>query len=128
MKANNILDLIGNTPSVRVNRVLGDKHEVWMKLEKCNPGGSIKDRIGLAMIEDAEKSGALKKGSVIIECTSGNTGIGLAMVAAVKGYKIIIVMPEHMSEERKQILKIYGAELVCTPKVKIIFNYLVLRH
>jgi cysteine synthase A len=122
MRANNILELVGNTPHVRVNRVLGDKHEVWMKLEKYNPGGSIKDRIGLAMIEDAEKSGALKKDSVIIECTSGNTGIGLAMVAAVKGYRIIVVMPEHMSEERKQILKIYGAELVLTPKVKLIIN------
>ena len=101
MKANNILECIGNTPHVRLNKMFGDKHEVWMKLERSNPGGSIKDRIALSMIEDAEKSGLLNKDTVIVECTSGNTGIGLAMVAAVKGYKLIIIMPEHMSEERK---------------------------
>ncbi len=104
MKGNNILEIIGNTPHVRINRLFGDEHEVWVKLEKQNPGGSIKDRIALSMIEDAEKSGKLKKGGVILESTSGNTGIGLAMVAAVKGYRIIITMPEHMSIERRRLM------------------------
>src|SRR5246500_95576 len=97
MKANNILETIGNTPHVRINRLFGKDHEVWIKLERSNPGGSIKDRIGLAMIEDAERKGLLKKDSIIIEPTSGNTGIGLALATAVKGYKLILVMPESMS-------------------------------
>ncbi|WP_298411976.1 pyridoxal-phosphate dependent enzyme, partial [Hydrotalea sp.] len=97
MKADNILATIGNTPHVQLNKIFETPHKVWMKLERANPGGSIKDRIALAMIEDAEKKGILKKGSIIVEPTSGNTGIGLAMVAAVKGYKIILVMPESMS-------------------------------
>ncbi len=94
MKANNILETIGNTPHVRLNKLFGDDYDVWMKMEKNNPGGSIKDRIALAMIEDAEQKGLLKKGGAIIEPTSGNTGIGLAMVAAVKGYKLTVVMPD----------------------------------
>ncbi len=118
MKANNILETIGNTPHVRVNRLYPQGYEVWVKLERANPGGSIKDRIGLAMIEDAEKRGVLKAGTVIIEPTSGNTGIGLAMVAAVKGYKIILTMPESMSIERRRLLAAYGAELVLTPREK----------
>ena len=104
MKASNILETIGNTPHVRINRLFGNDHEVWIKLEKNNPGASIKDRIGLAMIEDAEKTGKLKKGNIIIEPTSGNTGIGLALVAAVKGYKIILVMPDSMSVERRKLM------------------------
>jgi cysteine synthase len=115
MKANSILEVIGNTPHVRLARLFPD-HEVWMKLERANPGGSIKDRIGLAMIEAAEREGKLHPGSVIIEPTSGNTGIGLAMVAAVKGYRLILVMPESMSVERRRIMLAYGAELVLTPK------------
>jgi cysteine synthase A len=118
MKANNILETIGNTPHVRINRLFGNDHEVWIKLEKNNPGASIKDRIGLAMIEDAEKSGKLKKGNIIIEPTSGNTGIGLALVAAVKGYKIILVMPDSMSVERRKLMSAYGAEFVLTPREK----------
>jgi len=118
MKANNILETIGNTPHVRVNRLYPQGYEVWVKLERANPGGSIKDRIGLAMIEDAEKRGVLKAGTVIIEPTSGNTGIGLAMVAAVKGYKLILTMPESMSIERRRLLAAYGAELVLTPREK----------
>jgi cysteine synthase A len=118
MKANNILETIGNTPHVRINRLFGNDHEVWVKLEKNNPGASIKDRIGLAMIEDAEKNGKLKKGNIIIEPTSGNTGIGLALVAAVKGYKIILVMPDSMSIERRKLMSAYGAEFVLTPKEK----------
>lgn len=118
MKANNILETIGNTPHVRINNLFGKDHEVWIKLEKNNPGASIKDRIALAMIEDAEKSGKLKKGDVIIEPTSGNTGIGLALVAAVKGYKIILVMPESMSIERRKLMSAYGAEFVLTPREK----------
>lgn len=118
MKANNILATIGNTPHVKINRLFGSDHEVWIKLEKSNPGGSIKDRIGLAMIEDAEAKGLLNKGSVIIEPTSGNTGIGLAMVAAVKGYKIILVMPESMSVERRKLMSAYGAEFVLTAREK----------
>jgi cysteine synthase A len=118
MKANNILATIGNTPHVRLNKLYGDQHEVWIKLEKTNPGASIKDRIALAMIEDAEQKGLLNKDSVIIEPTSGNTGIGLALVAAVKGYKIILVMPESMSIERRRLMALYGAEFVLTPREK----------
>lgn len=118
MKALNILETIGNTPHVRINKLFGNKHEVWIKLERNNPGASIKDRIALAMIEDAEKKGVLKKDSVIIEPTSGNTGIGLALVAAVKGYRLILVMPESMSIERRRLLSLYGAEFVLTPREK----------
>lgn len=118
MKANNILATIGNTPHVKINKLFGDQHEVWIKLEKNNPGSSIKDRIALAMIEDAEQKGLLHKESVIIEPTSGNTGIGLALVAAVKGYKIILVMPESMSIERRRLMALYGAEFVLTPREK----------
>ncbi len=118
MKANNILETIGNTPHVRLNKLYGDKQEVWIKLERANPGASIKDRIALAMIEDAEQKGILNKDSVIIEPTSGNTGIGLALVAAVKGYKIILVMPESMSIERRRLMALYGAEFVLTPREK----------
>ena len=118
MKANSILDLIGNTPHVRINRLFGPGISVWMKLEKFNPGASIKDRIALAMINDAEKRGILKPGSIIIEPTSGNTGIGLAMVAAVLGYRVILVMPESMSAERRRIMSAYGAELELTPREK----------
>jgi cysteine synthase A len=115
MKYNNILETIGNTPHVRLGKIFPD-HEVWLKLERSNPGGSIKDRIAFSMIEDAEKKGILKKGSVIIEPTSGNTGIGLAMVGAVKGYRVILVMPESMSVERRSILKAYGAEIELTDR------------
>jgi len=118
MKAQNILATIGNTPHVKINRLFGDRVEVWMKLERANPGGSIKDRIALSMIEDAEQKGLLTKNTVIIEPTSGNTGIGLAMVSAAKGYKIILVMPESMSLERKRYLKALGAQLELTPKEK----------
>ena len=118
MKANNILATIGNTPHVRINKLFGSKNEVWMKLEKTNPGASIKDRIALSMIEDAEQKGLLNDGSIIIEPTSGNTGIGLALVAAVKGYKIILVMPESMSIERRGLMAAYGAEFVLTPREK----------
>ena len=118
MKVNNILETIGNTPHVKLNHVFGSDHEIWIKLEKNNPGASIKDRIALAMIEDAEAKGLLKKDSVIIEPTSGNTGIGLALVAAVKGYKIILVMPESMSVERRKLMAAYGAEFVLTPREK----------
>lgn len=118
MKANSILATIGNTPHVRINKLYGDTHEVWIKLERNNPGASIKDRIALAMIEDAEQKGLLNKDSVIIEPTSGNTGIGLALVAAVKGYKITLVMPESMSIERRRLMAIYGAEFVLTPREK----------
>ncbi len=118
MKANNILETIGNTPHVRINRLFPSTHEVWFKLERTNPGGSIKDRIALSMIEDAEKKGILKPGSVIVEPTSGNTGIGLAMVAAVKKYRLILVMPESMSVERRKIMAAYGAEFELTPREK----------
>ena len=118
MKANSILQTIGNTPHVRINNLFPGQTEIWLKLEKNNPGGSIKDRIALAMIEDAEKQGILKRGSVIIEPTSGNTGIGLAMVAAVKGYKLMLVMPESMSIERRKLMSVYGAEFVLTPREK----------
>lgn len=116
MKADNILKTIGNTPHVRLNSLFPEEYEVWIKLERNNPGGSIKDRIALSMIEDAEKRGILNKDSVIIEPTSGNTGIGLAMVAAVKGYKLILVMPESMSVERRKLMLLYGAEFVLTPR------------
>jgi cysteine synthase A len=115
MKANTILDTIGNTPHVRVQRLFPDS-EVWIKSERGNPGGSVKDRIALAMIEAAEKSGELKPGGTIIEPTSGNTGIGLAMVAAVKGYKLILVMPESMSLERRRLMLAYGATFDLTPR------------
>jgi cysteine synthase A len=118
MRINNILDSIGNTDHVKINKLFGDGVEVWMKLERSNPGGSIKDRIGLSMVLDAENKGVLKEDSVIIEPTSGNTGIGLAMVAAVKGYRLILVMPESMSVERRMLISTYGAELVLTPKEK----------
>lgn len=118
MKFQNALETIGNTPVVKINKLFSPDHEVWIKLEKSNPGGSIKDRIGLAMIEDAEAKGLLNKDSVIIEPTSGNTGIGLALVAAVKGYKLILVMPESMSIERRKIMEAYGAEFVLTPREK----------
>ena len=118
MKADNILQTIGNTPHVRINRLFGDQHRVWIKSERSNPGGSIKDRIALAMVEAAEKSGALKPGATIIEPTSGNTGVGLAMVAAVKGYKLILVMPDSMSIERRRLMLAYGATFDLTPKEK----------
>jgi len=116
MRANSILETVGNTPHVRIRRLFDPRVEVWMKLERANPGGSIKDRIALAMIEDAEARGVIGPGSVIIEPTSGNTGIGLAMVAAVKGYRAILVMPDSMSIERRRIMAAYGAELVLTPR------------
>jgi cysteine synthase A len=118
MKASSILETIGNTPHIRINRLFGDSAEVWSKSERANPGGSIKDRIALAMIEDAERSGALQPGGTIIEPTSGNTGIGLAMVAAVKGYKLILVMPESMSLERRRLMLAYGALFDLTPREK----------
>jgi cysteine synthase A len=118
-KTRTILDLIGNTPIVKLSRLAGvDDAEVWAKLEGFNPGGSVKDRPALAMIEDAEKKGKLKKGMTIVEPTSGNMGIGLAMVAAVKGYSLILTMPESMSIERRNLLEAYGAELVLTPAEK----------
>jgi cysteine synthase A len=118
MKANTILDTIGNTPHVRIHRLFGDQHEIWIKLERANPGGSIKDRIALSMIEDAERKGQLRPGSVIVEPTSGNTGIGLAMVAAVKSYPLILVMPESMSVERRRLMAAYGARFDLTPREK----------
>jgi cysteine synthase A len=118
MIANTILETIGNTPHVRINRLFSKNISVWIKLEKANPGASIKDRIALSMIEDAERKGLLNSGSVIIEPTSGNTGIGLAMVAAVKGYRLIVVMPESMSIERRKIMTTYGAELELTQREK----------
>lgn len=117
MKAASILETIGSTPHIRLSRLFPDR-EVWIKSERSNPGGSIKDRIGLAMIEDAERSGALKPGGTIVEPTSGNTGIGLAMVAAVKGYKLILVMPESMSIERRRLMLAYGASFDLTPREK----------
>jgi len=117
MKAANILETIGSTPHIRLSRMFPD-HEVWIKSERSNPGGSIKDRIALAMVEDAEASGSLKPGGTIIEPTSGNTGIGLAMVAAVKGYKLVLVMPESMSLERRRLMLPYGATFDLTPKEK----------
>ncbi len=118
MKADSILHTIGNTPHIKINRLFGSTHNVWIKSERSNPGGSIKDRIALSMIEDAERSGALKPGAVIIEPTSGNTGIGLAMVAAVKGYKLILVMPDSMSIERRRLMLAYGATFDLTPREK----------
>jgi cysteine synthase A len=115
MKADSVLATIGNTPHIRLSRMFPD-HEVWVKSERSNPGGSIKDRIALAMVEDAERRGALKPGGTIIEPTSGNTGIGLAMVAAVKGYKLVLVMPESMSLERRRLMLAYGATFDLTPK------------
>jgi cysteine synthase A len=117
MRAASILETIGKTPHVRINRLFGEA-EVWSKSERANPGGSIKDRIALAMVEDAERSGALKPGGTIVEPTSGNTGIGLAMVAAVKGYRLILVMPESMSLERRRLMLAYGASFDLTPKEK----------
>lgn len=116
MKVQNILETIGNTPHVKINNLYGNTHNVWVKLERNNPGGSIKDRIALSMVEDAERKGLLKPGSTIVEPTSGNTGIGLALVAAVKGYEIILVMPESMSIERRKIMASYGAKFELTPK------------
>ena len=118
MKANTILETIGDTPHIRINRLFGDRAEVWVKSERANPSGSIKDRIALAMIEDAERSGALKPGGTIVEPTSGNTGIGLAMVAAVKGYKLVVVMPESMSVERRRLMLAYGATFELSSKEK----------
>jgi len=117
MKANNVLETIGNTPHIRMQRLFGSE-EVWIKSERANPGGSIKDRIALAMIEAAEKSGDLKPGGTIVEPTSGNTGVGLAMVAAVKGYKLVLVMPESMSLERRRLMLAYGARFDLTPREK----------
>lgn len=117
MKANSILDTIGNTPHIRLAKLFPDS-EVWVKSERSNPGGSIKDRIGLAMIEAAEKDGSLKAGGTIVEPTSGNTGIGLAMAAAVKGYKLVLVMPESMSVERRRLMLAYGATFDLTPREK----------
>ena len=117
MRAQSVLETIGNTPHVRMRRLFGAA-EVWVKLERANPGGSIKDRIALAMIEDAERTGALQPGATIIEPTSGNTGVGLAMVAAVKGYPIILVMPESMSVERRRLMAAYGAKFELTPKAE----------
>ena len=118
MKAQSILETIGNTPHVRIRNLFAPPAEVWMKLERANPGGSIKDRIALAMVEDAERRGLLKPGSTIIEPTSGNTGIGLSLVAAAKKYKIILVMPESMSVERRAIMAAYGASFDLTPREK----------
>jgi len=116
MKLSNVLEGIGGTPHVRINRLFGDRQEVWMKLERDNPAGSIKDRIALSMIEDAERRGVLGPEGVIVEPTSGNTGIGLAMVAAVKGYRLILVMPESMSVERRSLMATYGATFELTPR------------
>jgi cysteine synthase A len=118
MKANSILDTIGGTPHVRINRLFGATHDVWIKSERGNPGGSIKDRIALSMVEDAERSGKLVPGGTIIEPTSGNTGIGLALVAAVKGYKLVLVMPDSMSVERRRLMLAYGASFALTPREK----------
>ena len=118
MRADNILATIGNTPHIRMQRLFGSAHSVWIKSERANPGGSIKDRIALSMVEAAEASGALKAGGTIIEPTSGNTGVGLAMVAAVKGYKLVLVMPDSMSVERRRLMLAYGAKFVLTPREK----------
>lgn len=118
MKAASVLATIGNTPHIRINRLFGPGAEVWIKSERGNPGGSIKDRIALAMVEDAEASGALQPGGTIVEPTSGNTGVGLAMVAAVKGYALVLVMPESMSIERRRLMLAYGAKFVLTPREK----------
>lgn len=118
MRANSIVDVIGNTPHIRINRLFGNDYEVWIKLEKQNPGGSIKDRVALSMIRDAEAKGILTKDSIIVEPTSGNTGIGLALVGAALGYKVVLVMPESMSVERRAIMSAYGAEFVLTSREK----------
>jgi cysteine synthase A len=118
MRAENILETIGNTPHVKINRLYDPRVQVWLKLERANPGGSIKDRIGIAMVEDAERRGVLREGGVIIEPTSGNTGIGLALAATVKGYRLILTMPESMSLERRRYMAALGAELVLTPREK----------
>ncbi|MDF1483904.1 cysteine synthase A [Ramlibacter sp. H39-3-26] len=118
MKAANVLHTIGHTPHIRINRLYGAGANVWIKSERANPGGSIKDRIALAMVEDAERSGRLQPGGTIVEPTSGNTGIGLAMVAAVKGYRLVLVMPESMSIERRRLMQAYGAAFDLTPKEK----------
>jgi cysteine synthase A len=118
MKAQNILETIGHTPHIRMNRLFGPASNVWIKSERSNPGGSIKDRIALSMVEDADKSGVLKPGGTIIEPTSGNTGVGLAMVAAVKGYKLVLVMPDSMSIERRRLMLAYGASFDLTPREK----------
>nr|WP_315473931.1 cysteine synthase A [uncultured Rhodoferax sp.] len=118
MAFDNVLQTIGNTPVIRINKLFGTTHQVYVKSERSNPGGSIKDRIALAMVEDAEKSGALKPGATIIEPTSGNTGVGLALVAAVKGYKLILVMPDSMSIERRRLMLAYGASFDLTPREK----------
>lgn len=118
MRFNNVLETIGNTPLIRINNLFSQDYEVYVKMEKANPGGSIKDRIALSMVEDAEIKGVINADTVIVEPTSGNTGIGLALVAAVKKYKLILVMPESMSVERRRILTAYGAELVLTPREK----------
>ncbi|MFO7922637.1 MAG: cysteine synthase A [Bacteroidales bacterium] len=116
MKAENVLQLIGNTPHIRINSLFGNDYNIWMKLENSNPGGSIKDRIALSMTEEAEKKRLLKPGGTIIEPTSGNTGIGLAVVAAVKKYRLILVMPDSMSVERRRVMAAYGAEFELTPR------------
>ena len=118
MKASNILATIGHTPHVRINRLFGAAANVWVKSERSNPGGSIKDRIALAMVEQAESTGALQPGGTIVEPTSGNTGIGLAMVAAVKGYKLVLVMPDSMSVERRRLMLAYGASFDLTPRAE----------
>ena len=118
MAFDNVLQTIGNTPHIRINKLFGNSHKVYVKSERTNPGGSIKDRIALAMIEDAERSGALQPGATIIEPTSGNTGVGLALVAAVKGYKLILVMPDSMSIERRRLMLAYGASFDLTPREK----------
>jgi cysteine synthase A len=118
MSFDNVLQTIGNTPHIRINRLFGTTHEVYVKSERSNPGGSIKDRIALAMVEAAEKNGDLQPGSTIIEPTSGNTGVGLALVAAVKGYKLILVMPDSMSIERRRLMLAYGASFDLTPREK----------
>ncbi len=118
MRAHNILATIGNTPHVRINRLFGPQAQVWVKCERANPGGSIKDRIALSMVEAAEASGQLKAGGTIVEPTSGNTGVGLAMVAAVKGYKLVLVMPDSMSVERRRLMLAYGARFVLTPRAE----------
>jgi len=118
VKASSVLDTIGRTPHIRIRRLFGTSHQVWIKSERANPGGSIKDRIALAMVEDAERSGKLQAGGTIIEPTSGNTGIGLAMVAAVKGYRLVVVMPDSMSLERRRVMLAYGATLELTPRAQ----------
>lgn len=118
MRANSILETVGNTPHIRINKLFGPDAHVWIKSERSNPGGSIKDRIALALIEDAEANGTLKPGGVIIEPTSGNTGVGLALVAAVKGYRLVLVMPESMSLERRRLMLAYGATFDLTPREK----------